>query len=230
MLFDLYLSSTSAQRCWVALQSILGRPSWIEWPRKTPPSWGRRGSLRGAARQCAASGSKLGNGADEWMNECQQVYNQAKEERWRFFEDPGTCFKSPLISFFSVSAPSSCFLLSRSLPEDRRLTPAWDSRFFSWLHSRSSSDCTTLGLNLSAYVLETHRQTHMKQSSPYARMWRVYKGALTRCWWRESAADEWMPPWGQCWAETLQVSAAAGVAAPAWSPSHTAVTERWANR
>lgn len=32
--------------------------------------------------------------------------------------------KSPLISFFSVSAPSSCFLFSLSPPEDRRLTAA----------------------------------------------------------------------------------------------------------
>lgn len=137
----------------------------------------------------------------------------------------------PLKSFFSESLPSSCFLLSLSFPEDRRLTPAWDSRFFSWLHSRSSSDCTTLGLNLSAYVLETHRETQLKQTCIISEQINsiVCEGALTQYWWRVSAADVWTPPWGQCWAATLQVSAAAGVADPEWSQSHRAATTHWAD-
>lgn len=136
---------------------------------------------------------------------------------------------SPLKSFFSESALSSCLLLSWSFPDERRLTPAWDSRFFSWLHSRSSSDCTTFGLNLSAYVLLFHRHKGIVSVNlslswmKGVQMWR-----FTQCWWPGSAAGAWMPPWGRYWAGTLQISAAAGAVDPAWSLSRTAGTEHWA--
>lgn len=135
---------------------------------------------------------------------------------------------SPLKSFLSESALSSCLPSSCSFPAWRRLTPAWDNRFFSWLQSRSSSDWTTLGLNLSAYVLQTQGKTLVLHCFWFTNSSTAPCWALTPCWWRVFAAAVWRPPSGQCWAETRQVFAGAGGAAPAWSPSRRAGTAHWA--
>lgn len=50
----LYLSNIFEQRCWAALQSISGKPSWTGWLWRTPLFWGRPGSLPGEALLCAA--------------------------------------------------------------------------------------------------------------------------------------------------------------------------------